>query len=507
MGESAGASTRNYARDALLTLASRVVPLGIAFVGLPVVIAGLGRSRYAVLSLAATLVTYFALFDIGLARAVTRFTARSLARRDIAGFARIVWSAVLGQLVLGTMGALALTVAAPLIVQHVLGLNVHLQEEALSVLYLLAASLPLILVTSTFNGALHAAQRFDLMALLGTPFSVAEVAIPVAGVLLGMGLPEIVGLLLVSRAIALGAYFFTCLTVFAGLVRNIAFDRSSFRSLIQFGGWATVSGAIGPILTYGERFIIVAVLPIASLAFYSPPYMVATSMAVISLSVVGLLFPKFSALTEVDTDHGYRIATSSLTHLVVFLGPLVLVLSAFATPFLTFWLGEVHARNGATVLRFLAAGALFNSLARVPYALLHGLGRPDVTAKLHAAELPFHLFLTWRLVELFGIEGAGLAWAIRAAGDGFLLLVAARRLSPTRTQWALSMRSFAGVASAIAGGAAIGSGVDSLHANPTILLFAPPLLLLAFALMWRLLLDDGSRMRLLQDLRGFRTLT
>ena len=62
-----------------------------------------------------------------------------------------------------------------------------------------------------------------------------------------------------------------------------------------------------------------------------------------------------------------------------------------------------------------------NSLAQVPYSFLQGLGRPDITAKFHLAELPFYIGLMWILVNNIGIAGAAIAWTLRVGLDALLL--------------------------------------------------------------------------------------
>ena len=66
-----------------------------------------------------------------------------------------------------------------------------------------------------------------------------------------------------------------------------------------------------------------------------------------------------------------------------------------------------------------------NSLAYIPYYLLQGVGRPDLTAKFHLLELPIHIALVWFMVTHFGLPGAALAWTLRVTLDFVLLLVAA----------------------------------------------------------------------------------
>ena len=67
--------------------------------------------------------------------------------------------------------------------------------------------------------------------------------------------------------------------------------------------------------------------------------------------------------------------------------------------------------------RILAAGTLLNGIAHVPFALVQGAGRPDLTARLHLAEFPVYLVLVYVLTLWLGIEGTAIAWTLRTGFD------------------------------------------------------------------------------------------
>ncbi len=48
---------------------------------------------------------------------------------------------------------------------------------------------------------------------------------------------------------------------------------------------------------------------------------------------------------------------------------------------LRLWLGPEFARNSTAVLQLLAVGVFFNTLGVLPWVLIQGAGRPDLTAK------------------------------------------------------------------------------------------------------------------------------
>ena len=71
---------------------------------------------------------------------------------------------------------------------------------------------------------------------------------------------------------------------------------------------------------------------------------------------------------------------------------------ALAQDGLRLWLGPEFAQHSFRVLQWLAVGVFINSLAQVPFSLLQGVGRPDITATLHLIELPLYLGVLWWLI-------------------------------------------------------------------------------------------------------------
>ncbi|MCK5665529.1 MAG: hypothetical protein KAI17_18710 [Thiotrichaceae bacterium] len=149
------------------------------------------------------------------------------------------------------------------------------------------------------------------------------------------------------------------------------------------------------------------------------------------------------------------------------------------------WLGDEFAGDSGLVLQLLAFGVFVNSLAHVPLGLVQGAGRPDLTARLHLAELPFYLLL-WRLLGAYGIVGVAIAWVIRVCVDGVVLFVMVGRFLLSSSA---PLRSFLvmGLASSMLLPAAIISG----------LVIKPGLLIVVLSvfsvLSWFVILAPGER--------------
>jgi len=413
------------ARNTLLNIIGRVAPLLVGIVTMPYVVRHLGPDRFGLLSLAWMVVGYFALFDLGIGPATTKFVAELLGKGEIEKLPELVWTALASQTCFGLAAGLLLAAASPLLVGHLLKIPPELHSQAHWIFLILAVALPLDFASGSLQGVLAASQRFDLLNALGVPSSALNYLLPVVALALGFGLPAIVFFLVLARIAAIAVLVVLCLRLYPAL-RRVRFNRRLVRSLLGYGGWITVSGAVSPILVFFDRFLIGALVSIAAVGFYTPPYMISSKLSILPTSLASTLFPAFSASAGRGDNEWIRNAlVRSLKLLLLTVGPAALVMAFFARPLLTLWLGPKFAAEGTLVLQILAAGVLFNSLACIPYNLLQGVGRPDLTAKFHLLELPLHIALAWFLVTRFGLPGAALAWAVRVTLDFVLLIVAA----------------------------------------------------------------------------------
>lgn len=490
------------ARNTLINLLGQGLPLVVAFIAIPPTVHVLGIDRFGVLGLIWVILGYFGVFDLGLGRATTRFVAEALGSQKQHRIPLILWNAVFAQTLLGLLGGLALLSLAPFLVDHTLNIPVESQNEVRTAFYILAAVLPLVLVGSSFSGLLEASQRFDLLNAVRAPFTAANYLIPLVGGLAGFGLPGIAGFLLLSRLLMLIIFYRVCVKLFPFIRSPARLSRSELRLLLSFGGWISVSGIVGPVLVYFDRFIIGTLLPISAVAYYTMPYEMVTRLWIIPGSFIATLFPAFSYLTTTGGKAALETLTArSVRYILASLGVITVFIVIYASDILNLWVGESIARESTSVLQILSLGVLVNSLAQIAYTLIQAHGRPDLTAKLHLLELPLYLLLAWELVRFWGVAGAALAWVLRVAADALMLFVIAHRLSLISSlglwrekvpQGVGGLIVFATMASLLA------TRGDTQWERGAVLI---TLLLMALGLVWRGFLSDGERRRIMAWLR------
>ena len=419
------------ARNILWNLLGTGAPLLIALIAIPILIEGLGTERFGVLMLAWMVVGYFSLFDFGLGRAVTKLVAEKLGKGQSDEIPALVWTAITLMAVLGVLGAVIVAVLSPWLVGSILKIPLELQSETLIVFYILSASIPIVISSTGLRGVLEAYQRFDLVNVVRIPLGIVTFLGPVAVLHFSNSLVPVISVLVIARLFSWCAYAVLCLKVGSVLNRSFGIHRVMVRPLISFGGWLTVTNIISPLMVYMDRFLIGAMLTMSAVTYYATPYEVVTKLLIIPVALMGVLFPAFATALAQDQVRAARLYGRSVIYVFLLLFPAVLIIVTFAREGLTLWLGSEFSGDSSLVLQILAVGVLVNCIAHVPSGLIQSAGRPDLTAKLHLAELPFYLLILWWLLSYYGIVGVAIAWVARVVIDALLLFVIANRLLPS----------------------------------------------------------------------------
>ena len=423
-------STRSLARNTGYNVLGQGLPLLVALAAVPLLLRGLGEIRFGILGLVWVFLTVFS--DFGFHRAGTRFLARSLGAGAPEELNRIAWITVGAQMALGVALALLMAASSGILVESVLQVAPGAREEARAAFLLLAAATPILTVGAAFRGFLEAAQRFAVLNLIRATASTLTYLLPAGAVLLGWGVVPIVLLLVGVRALLLVGFWVAGRDLLVAGPEDRGSEHPSLRAreILSFGGWTTVSTVVSPVLVYLDRFLLGALVSVAAVGLYTAPFELVVRVLLVPGSIAAILFPAVSSVQA----QGKGLIAASLARkagiaILAVVGPFAVVLLIFAGPILRTWLGPQATPEIVLALQILAPGVLANSLAFVPFSVLQGLGRADVTGKLHLLELPVHIAVAWFCISRWSIVGAAGAWSFRTVLDAGLLFFAARGLS------------------------------------------------------------------------------
>jgi O-antigen/teichoic acid export membrane protein len=415
------------ARNTFLNLIGQLVPMAVGVVAIPILISHLGAERFAVITIAWMLIGYFSLFDLGLGRALTQLIAERIGNINHKEIPGIFWTSLALMLALSVAGAVIIALFASPLVYTILKVPAQLKSETVTALYVMAASLPLVIMTAAFTGTLTAYHRFGIINAIRIPTGIYTFTAPLLVLPFSNSTVPIVVALFAGKFFSFNLHLYYCLKVEPGLRANIVFEVVFIRPLFRFGGWMSVSNILGPLMVYFDRFLVASIVSMAAVAYYSIPYEFITKLWIIPGALMTVLFPAFASTYRESPAYTADLFKRAVKYQLLGIFPFVFIIVALAHEGLAFWIGNSFADNSYRVLQWLAIGVFVNCLAQVPFTFLQGIGKPDVTSKLHVMELAVYLPTLWVLVKSHGITGAAIAWSLRIGIDTILLFSLSRR--------------------------------------------------------------------------------
>lgn len=411
-------------RNTLWNLAGSTVPLVAGAALIPYTLGRLGNEAFGVLTLIWGLIGYFSLFDLGVGRALTYQLSQLSAAGRAAEIGPTLRAGMVLTLAAGLLGAGVVWVLAPGLAQHWLKISPALQHDSMQAFLIAALGVLPTTLASGLRGALEGLDRFSASNISRIALGLWMFMVPAWSVYIhGPDLWVITFYLVLGRClVVLGMGLQLRSELFS---KGAALEKRHLGGLWNYGFWITVTGVVGPLMVYGDRFFVSAAVGAEQLPLYAIPQEGLLRLLLIPMALTGALLPRLAAMGQQEAASSYRQSYRRV--MLSMLGVCVLA-AALAYPVLAVWLSAEFARAALPVVLVLCAGVWINSMALLPYTLLHARGNPRLTAIFHLVELLFYFFLLWFLSSWLGLLGAALAWAARVLLDLVLLRLAARRL-------------------------------------------------------------------------------
>lgn len=424
---------KQIAIHSVYNLIGRVLPLIVAMISIPILIQYLGTARFGLLTVIWVFVGYFSLFDLGMGRTIIKLISERIStdKSDEIGTIFLIATGILT--FLGLLSGVTLFIISNWLITSLLNIEPQYIDESITSFYWLALTIPVAMLNISLRGVLEAWQKFGVLNIVQTISGIGTYVAPVAVVLMSPNLAWVVFSLFIVRLVTVLVLFRMTLKLVNGKRLPNTESRRLLGEILGFGGWVTVSNIIDPVLNYLDRFVIGAVLTMSAVAYFATPLEVVVKLVVIPAALITSLFPAFSSLYATGKEKLYDLMTDSYHYMR---GGMFLICSMgilLAEPILNFWLSEEFAIHSTLVLQILMLGFFVNSIAKIPYTHLQSMGRPDITAKIHLAELPFFVALIIWVTPVHGIIGVAIIRFLRLLIDMLLMMYFSKKRAPSVT--------------------------------------------------------------------------
>ncbi|MGQ0644303.1 MAG: lipopolysaccharide biosynthesis protein [Elusimicrobiota bacterium] len=393
---------------------SMLLSMVISFFMMPYVVQSLGDRLYGLWVVVGAATGYYALLDLGLSSAVTRFISRAMGSgdrdqvREITSTSFYIYSA-LACVALAATGVLAAGA----------GWFVRAPEDVrlLRILILLVGvDFALSMPVRVFNGTMNSGLRFDVVTTVDMTKTVATACLVLGALKAGWG---VIG---IAAAQFLWSTADNALRIVCSYRGDPApsvspryFRLSRVRVLFSYSAY-TFASRLADVLRFRiDAAVIAGFLGAARVTHYFIAARLVDYFMKLMSSVMGVMLPVFSRYDgsgdSRNLQEKFLLTTKISVVLSVFFAGTCLFLGK---PFIEIWMGPEYL-DAYPVLAVLVTATTLDLMQSPSVNLLYGISKHKFYTYSNSAEGLLNLVLSLALVERYGILGVAMGTAVPMA--------------------------------------------------------------------------------------------
>ncbi len=243
-------------------------------------------------------------------------------------------------------------------------------------------------------------------ALLGAGRFGLELAAAAGGVAAGLGVVEIVLLLLAARAVAQ-------VVAFGGIVRGRGWTRPDFRQVlpaIRYGLPLQLGFTAGTLTRFSDRLVLGGLRETEEVGAYSAIYEICAAHLIVIIAIEAVLLPVLSALANRGLRQRARwMFLAALKYLLVAVIPIGMVISTAARPILLLVTRETYVARLTAEHHWITWGAVCYAVAMLARVLLAVGNRTLLAMGIMWGTVALKIALLFVLIQWWGTLGAAVA--------------------------------------------------------------------------------------------------
>lgn len=411
----------------------------------PYILHHLGLSLYGLWMLATATISSSTVISSGFGDAALKYAA--MHRRERQKLEDILRVSLFTNVILGSLLALAIWLAAPLVVSRVFRMDPLLRASALTAFRIASVILVFRTVEQVFIGAQRAHERYGPSVRINFA---ARVAIALGACLVVSRGYAVVGIMIVTLCVVIVSTIGQAIAarVILGPIQVFSSLNSMAASQVfSFGCYSWLQAVGGCIFTQADRLLIGALAGTTAVAYYSVCVQAAQPIHGLIASGLHFLFPHLShRVSHFSSDDLKRVIVPVLCLNAILALCFSVPIAVFSKPLLSAWMGPAVALQAGTVLSIVAISFGLLGLNITGHYALLALGQVRLVSILNLVGGTAMLAAMMLLVPRYGLVGA----AIGRLFYGPITLLLYRRLlhtlvSPTLTARSAATRSLAAV--------------------------------------------------------------
>lgn len=333
---------------AFLNYANLLLRMGVDFFLIPLLLLCLGKSEFAIYTLAGVVVSRLALCDFGLTASATRFLSEYRARGDAAGEAHFLGNLLALFSLIGLL-VLVLGLAFYPFLGEVFSRFTSEEMDIFRILYLMTLlNTSLMFPARSLGGISAAQQRFRVPGIIAAVASVCNIAGTFALLMLGFRSIALTALTIATGVFSLVCHAFYCFIVLRARASWRGWDVPLLRSLFAFSLWVFLSQLINVMNAGTGNFLVAITQDTEQVTLYTNALKVYGYYFLSAGCLAGLYLPRVVQMVVAGAGPAAQTAAMIRVgrYLVILLVGLLIEMLFFGREFFSLWIGD--SLGGAT---------------------------------------------------------------------------------------------------------------------------------------------------------------
>lgn len=343
---------------AALNYVSIILNMVVGLLYTPYMLRMLGQSEYGLYSLAASIIAYLTVLDLGFGNAIVRYTAKfrvegkDLEQREMFGMFFLLYIGI---------GFIAIIVGALLAlnVEQIFSVNMTPLEVSRTrvMLWLMTFNLAFTFPMSIWGSIMTAYERFVFQRLVSIVRSVLNPVVMVLLLVVGYKAVAMVAVTTLFNIVTLIINYYYCRYKLCVKIRFGHFDSIFLKEVSIYSFWIFLNAIMDRIYWSTGQFVLGMYRGTVAVAIYSVAVQLTQMFMMFSSAISGVFLPKVTAMVTRDGNEreisDLFIRTSRIQYIVM-----SFILSAFVVfgrPFIRLWAGEGYEEAYFITLLFFFA--------------------------------------------------------------------------------------------------------------------------------------------------------
>lgn len=352
-------------------------PVLLSFYSTPLILKSLGPEEYGIRTLITSIIGYFALLDIGLNGAITKYLANYNFFKNNKKISDLLNTSLITFLVLGFLGFIIIWSISDWLVFSIFKIPLSLQSQSILAIKLSGFGFLLSMITWWCSSIPTGLQRFDHFNGVSIFYGTLTTILTLIAIKLEFGLIGIIVANLIANIISIFGYLISIKSLLPNYKIKLQFNNTMFKRTFSFGIYMIAFRLIGVISGNLDTILIGSYLNSTKVTYYNIPHQISSIVHSISAKLMQVIFPLTSELVAERNEQKIKEIFYKFYLLNLIIGiTIIMPLIIGSKLILKLWISDQVSEYSSTVLIILTLGFFMYSFTALTTSYLGGLNKP-----------------------------------------------------------------------------------------------------------------------------------